>query len=140
MRNSLLESLIVGCGIALGVMLVHTLTQGAPATTQLLALLAAGIVLFCIQLGLALRRPRRDGAPTEQQAGVEHRLLSRRGRRNPFFRELTHDWTGLDEHPTEQGQAGPFAIDDLDDELWGDLPATRRHKTTAGDQPPRKSD
>jgi hypothetical protein len=56
MRNNLIESLMVGCGIALGVMLVHTWTQGAPATTQLLALLAAAIVLFCVQLGLANRR------------------------------------------------------------------------------------
>ncbi|HEU5102690.1 MAG TPA: hypothetical protein VFU22_26880 [Roseiflexaceae bacterium] len=139
MRNSLLESLMVGCGIALGVMLVHTLTQGAPATTQLLALLAAGIVLFCIQLGLALRRPRRDGAPPKQQAGAEYHLLSRRGRRNPFFRELTHDWTGLDEYPTERGQVGPYAMDELDDELW-EPPAPKRPKAAAGDQQPRKSD
>ena len=56
MRNRPIETLIIGCGIALGVLLVQALTQDAPALTQLLALLAAGLVLFCAQLALALRR------------------------------------------------------------------------------------
>jgi len=141
MRNSVIESLMVGCGIALGVLLIHTLTQGAPATTQLLALLAAGIVLFCVQLGLALHRSRHDRPPPEEHAGLAQRpMLSRRSRRNPFFRELTHDWTGLDDHPAEQGPVVPFAPDDLDDELWGDQPAAKRAKTAASDPRPRKHD
>jgi hypothetical protein len=141
MRSSIIESVMVGCGIALGVMLVHTLTQGAPATTQLLALLVAGIVLFCIQLGLALRRSRRDGSRFDEQAGLEQPpLLSRRARRNPFFRELTHDWTGLDDHPAERGSAGPQTPDDLDDGLWGDQPVPKREQAVGGEQRPRKKD
>ena len=132
MRNSLIESLVIGCGIALGVLLVHTLTQGAPATAQLLALLAAGIVLFCIQLALALRGARRTGQPPKQQDERTQRpILSRRGRRNPFIRELTHDWTGLDDHLAERGAADPYAPDELDDELWGDQPEARPRKAAA---------
>jgi hypothetical protein len=132
MRNSLIESLVVGGGIALGVLLVHTLTQGAPVTTQLLALLGVGIVLFCAQLALILRRARRTGQPPEQQDELAQRpILSRRGRRNPFFRELTHDWTGLDDHLAERGAAGPYAPDELDDDLWGDQLEARPRKAAA---------
>jgi hypothetical protein len=133
MRNSLLESLIVGCGIALGVMLIHTLTQGAPAATQLLALLAAGIVLFCVQLGLALRRSRQDGRLSEEQL-EQHPIRLRHGRRNLFFRELTHDWTGLDDHSAEREPAGPYTPDELDDELWDDRLAAKREQAAARDQ------
>jgi hypothetical protein len=136
MRNSVLESLMIGCGIALGVLLIHTLTQGTPATTQLLALLAAGIVLFCLQLGLALRRSGKYGPPHDEQTRLDQHLpLSRRGRRNQFFRELTHDWTGLDDHSAERGPAGPYVPDELDDELWNDQLAAKRQKAVARDQP-----
>jgi hypothetical protein len=129
MRNSLLESLVVGCGIALGTLVIGALTHGAPVATQLLALLAAGLVLFCMQLALTLHRARRAGQPPEQSAGpAPRRLLLRRSQRNPFFRELTDDWTGLDDHLSERGTADPYASDELDGEIWGDLPETRPRK------------
>jgi hypothetical protein len=117
MRNSLIESLVIGCSIALGVLLVHTLTQGAPAMTQLLALLTAGVVLFCVQLALVLRRGGR--LPEEQDKPQQPSRPLRRRRRNPFARELTHDWIGLEDHSAERDAVGPYAPDDLDDELWG---------------------
>jgi hypothetical protein len=119
MRNSTIESLLIGCGIALGVLLVHTLTQGAPVLTQLLALLTAGVVLFCIQLALALRHARHGNLSSEQQDVPHQPSRPLRGRRrNPFARELTHDWTGLEDHSAERDLAKPYAPDDLD-ELWG---------------------
>jgi len=132
MRNSLIESLVVGCGIALGVLLVDALTQGAPATTQLLALLGVGIVLFCIQLVLTLRRARRTGQAPEPEDWPERgRALTRRSRRNPFFRELTHDWIGLDDHLAEHGAPGRYAPDVLDDEQSNDQPEALPRKATA---------
>jgi hypothetical protein len=122
MRNNLSESLLIGCGIALGVLLVQALTQGAPASTQLLALLIAGVVLFCIQLALTLRRARCGDPPPEKQAEQPKRAMLRRGRLNPFVRELTHDWTGLDAHLAERDPASVHAPDQLDDELWGEPP------------------
>lgn len=140
MRHSVIESLMVGCGIALGVMLVHSLTQGAPATTQLLALLATGIVLFCVQLWLALRRSSQASASQEEPSWLEqHPMLSRRGRRNQFFRELTHDWTGLDDHSTEREPASPYTPQELDDELWDDPPTPKR-QDAARDQQRHKID
>ena len=121
MRNSPIESLLIGCGIALGVVLVHALTQGEPAMIQLLALLIAAVVLFCIQLALALRRAGRGDQPQQDQPQQPSRLLRRR-RRNPFVRELTHDWIGLEEHMPEPDPPGPRTPDALDDELWGEPP------------------
>jgi hypothetical protein len=131
MRNSPIESLIIGCGIALGVVLVHVLTQGAPMLTQLLALLAAGMILFCIQLALALLRAHRSPAPDQRDAPQPPSRLLHGRRRNPFARELTHDWTGLEDHPTERDLAGPYAPDDLDAELWSVPPETPARKVVA---------
>src|SRR5438552_1963743 len=132
MRNHPIESLLIGCGIALGVLLVHALTQGAPALTQLLALLAAGVVLFCTQLALALRRARRGAQPHEQQHEPQQRSRPLRyRRRNPFARELTHDWTGLEDHSAERDLTGPYTPDDLDDELWGEPPEIAVRKAAA---------
>ncbi|HJZ47289.1 MAG TPA: hypothetical protein VKE41_08995 [Roseiflexaceae bacterium] len=136
MRNSLIESLVLGCGIVLGVLLVQALAEGAPAMTQLLALLGVGVVLFCIQLVLTLRRRRSNDVPPEHEAGQQPVALLRRGRRNPFFRELTHDWTGLDDHPAEREAASPHALDELDDELWGDQPPATSRKTGSRAQRP----
>jgi hypothetical protein len=137
MRNNLIESLVIGCGIALGVVLVHMLTQDAPATTQLLALLAAGVVLFCIQLALAIRRARLSGPPPEQQDKPQPRFRPlRQRRRNPFARELTHDWTGLEDHSAERDLASPYAPDDLD-ELWGEPPDVPVRKAAAKIDDPR---
>ncbi len=137
MRNSLIESLVIGCGIALGVMLVHVLMQGAPVMTQLLALLAAGVVLFCVQLALTLRSTRRGGPPPEEQDERQPRLRPlRRHRRNPFARELTHDWIGLEDYSTEREPAEPYAPDDLD-ELWGEPPDVPVRKADAKVDDPR---
>jgi hypothetical protein len=137
MRNRPIESLIIGCGIALGVLLVHTLTQGAPAMTKLLALLTAGVVLFCIQIALAVRRARRgDPPPDEQDKPRQHSRPLRLRRHNPFVRELTHDWTGLEDHSAERDVASPYVPDDLDDELWGEPPEpTVRKAVTKVDDP-----
>jgi hypothetical protein len=108
MRNSPIESLVIGCGIALGVVLVHVLTQGEPMLIQLLALLAAGVVLFCIQLALALLHAPRGSPSSEQHDAPQPLSRPLRGRRrNPFARELTHDWTGLEDHSVERDSAGP---------------------------------
>ena len=132
MRNSPIESLVIGCGIALGVLLVYGLTQGAPAMIQLLALLAAGVVLFCIQLALALLHARRDGrSPEEQDEPQQRSWPLRQRRRNAFARELTHDWTGLEDHSTERDLAGPYPPDDLDAELWGEPPEVAVRKAVA---------
>ncbi len=131
MRNSLIESLVIGCGIALAVVLVQALTQGAAASTQLLALLITGLVLFCIQLVLTLRRTRNSGPPPEEQAAPPKRAVLRRSRRNAFVRELTHDWTGLEAHLAERDPVGPHPPDDLDDELWGEPPEVAVRKAVA---------
>ena len=132
MRNGTIESLVIGCGIALGVLLVHMLTQGASAMTQLLALLAAGVVLFCIQLALASRR----GSPPPAKQGQARPRSLRQRRRNPFTRELTHDWTGLEDHSAERDLADPSAPDDLD-ELWGEPPDVQARKAGTKVDDPR---
>lgn len=129
MRNSPIESLVIGCGIALGVLLVHALTQGASVLTQLLALLIAGVVLFCVQLALALTRARRSAPAPEPQDAPPPPSRSLR-RRNPFARELTHDWTGLEAQSAERDPAGPYAPEDLD-ELWGEPPDVPVRKGTS---------
>ena len=139
MRNSPIESLLIGCSIALGVLLVDSLTQGAPVLTQLLALVTAGAVLFCIQLTLAFRHARHDSRSSEQQDG-QHQLSRslRRRRRNPFARELTHDWTGLEDHSAERDLAEPYVPGDLD-ELWGepqDAPVPRAAAKKVDDSHP----
>ena len=132
MRNSPIESLAIGCGIALGVLLVHALTQGAPALTQLLALLTAGVVLFCIQLALALWHAHRGSPPPDQQDEPHQRYQPlRRRRRNLFVRELTHDWIGLEDPSAERDPDGPSAPNDLDDELWGEPPKEVVRKAAA---------
>ena len=132
MRISAIESLVIGCGIALGVMLVHALTQGAPALTQLLALLIAGVVLFCIQLALALRRARRASPPPDQQDEPHQRYQPlRQRRRNLFVRELTPDWIGLEDPSTERDLGGASAPNNLDDELWGQPPEVVVRKAAA---------
>ena len=134
MRNSLIESVVIGCAIALGVVLVHTLTQGAPVMIQLLALLAAGVVLYCIQLVFASRR----GSPPPAEQGESYPRLRplRQRRRNLFTRELTQDWTGLEDHSTERDLAGPYAPDDLD-ELWGETPEAKARKAATKVDDPR---
>ena len=132
MRNSPIESLVIGCGIALGALLVHALTQGAPALTQVLALLVAGVVLFCIQLALTVRRARQGSPPPDQQDEPQQRFQPlRQRRRNLFMRELTHDWSGLEDPSAERDLAGPSVPNDLDEELWGEPPEVVVRKAAA---------
>jgi hypothetical protein len=109
MRNDLIESICIGGCIGLAIVLMHLLTSGAGPQVQLLALLAAAIAIAAGQVLLSSWRNRQGAAPRSQpseQAPSISRL--RRNRRNPFFRELTHDWTGLDEYAADDdAAAGP---------------------------------
>lgn len=108
MRNDLVESLWIGGGIGLLILAIHALTSGAPPQAQLLALLAAALLIACAQIGVTIWRQRhgdRTGGPPAATPPGFTRL--RRGRRNPFFRELTSDWTGLDEHLPDDDRAKP---------------------------------
>lgn len=98
MRRELIDILLLGGAIALLTLAIHALTGSATPYYRLLALALAGIALFGIQLARALRRARQDDRPSDE--GSDHELIHRRHNpNNPFFRELTHDWTGLDDHP-----------------------------------------
>jgi hypothetical protein len=57
------------------------------------------VLVACCQIAFTIWRERRgipSGTPPDDHPPNFLRL--RRNRRNPFFRELTSDWTGLDEH------------------------------------------
>ena len=106
MRNDFVESLWIGGCIGLVVLVVHAFTASATPQVQLLALLVAAVVIACCQIVFTIWRERRgipSGAPPTDQAPNVLRL--RRNRRNPFFRELTSDWTGLDEHLADDDSA-----------------------------------
>ena len=112
MRNDLVESIWIGGCIGAAVLAVHVFTADAAPQVQLIALLAAAFLVACCQIGLTIWRERRGipaGAPpAEQEPNV---LRLRRNQRNPFFRELASDWTGLDEHLADDqpaaGDSGP---------------------------------
>jgi hypothetical protein len=109
MRNDLVESLWIGGCIGLVVLAIHALTASAAPQVQLMALLAAALLVACCQIAFTIWRERRGipsgTPPPEQEPNI---LRLRRNRRNPFFRELTSDWTGLDEHLADDDQAaGP---------------------------------
>jgi hypothetical protein len=99
--------------------------------TQLLALLVASAVLFCVQLVLAIGRRRHGDSPPEEQDQQQPRSRPlRQRRRNPFARELTHDWIGLEDHSAEREPAEAYAPDDLD-ELWAEPPDVPVQKNAA---------
>jgi hypothetical protein len=105
MRNDLVESLWIGGCIGVVVLVVHAFTADARPQIQLLALLAAAILVAGCQIVFTIWRERRgisSGTPPDDQAPNFLRL--RRNRRNPFFRELTSDWTGLDENRANDDQ------------------------------------
>ena len=107
MRNDLIESICIGGCIGLVVLAIHALTSNAGPQTQLLALLVAAILIVCGQLVFTIWRRRRGAALLDQPHHQAPNLLQiRRNRRNPFFRELTSDWTGLDERFLEPGADG----------------------------------
>jgi hypothetical protein len=126
MRYDLIDSLLIGGSIGLIVLAIRALTDGASSQLKLLALLAAGGALFCVQLALLIRRRRRAGRPAEDQAEAERRpARMRRDRRNPFFRELTQDWTGLDEHIAERNTTDLELPEDQPDDLWIERSTTK---------------
>ncbi len=107
MRNDLIDSLLIGGGIGFVALALHMLTDGSAPLLQLVALVLAAIALFCLQIVLTVRRSPRTGGSAEEPSEAEQRVSApRHSRRNPFFRELAHDWTGLDERGPEQ-QADP---------------------------------
>ena len=73
-----------------------------------------GRALFGVQLALFVRRARQPGSAQDEQSDPEQTLAHlRHNRRNPFFRELTSDWTGLDdrssaEQPASAEDAAPL--------------------------------
>lgn len=102
MRNDLIESVCIGGCIGILIFAVHMLTASAAPQIRLLALLIAAIVIAACQLGLTIWRERRGHTANDSPAEPEPSLSRlRRNRRNPFFRELTSDWTGLDEPRAE---------------------------------------
>jgi hypothetical protein len=108
MRNDLVESLWIGGGIGLLILAIHALTTGAPPQAQLLALLAAAILIACAQIGVTIWRQRRGDRTGSPPAAIPPGFARlRRSRRNPFFRELTSDWTGLDEHLADDERPKP---------------------------------
>ena len=106
MRSDLVESLCIGGCIALTVLVVHAFTADARPQIQVLALLAAAVVVAGGQVVFTRWRQRRGIPPGNQPADQTSSFLRlRRNRRNPFFRELTSDWTGLDEHLPDDERA-----------------------------------
>jgi len=102
MRNDLIESLCIGGCIGLAIVVMHALTSGAAPPVQLLALLAAAILIAAGQVLFSAWRNRQGTAPRSQPSEYAPSLPRlRRNRRNPFFRELTRDWTGLDEYAAD---------------------------------------
>jgi hypothetical protein len=103
MRKDLIDSLLLGGAIALVALALHALTDEAAPHYQLLALALAAVLLFAIQLGLARHRARSAARPADESADEEPPF--KHNPRNPFFRELTSDWTGLDERPPAEPPA-----------------------------------
>jgi hypothetical protein len=99
MYNDMPEGIIIGATIGLAVVAIRILLAGA-SLGQALALVLAGVVLCVAQVVLSLRRARRASrAPVSRPGSGRARRLSRH---NPFAQELTHNWTGLDDHLTEE--------------------------------------
>ena len=100
MRNTITESLIVGGAVGLLALAIHRWTDASSPGTRLLVLLLAALGLGLLQLGLLLFRSRRRGAAPPGEPD-QPPSWPQNGRRNPFARELTSDWTGLEESPAE---------------------------------------
>ena len=115
MRKELIDILLLGCAIALIALAIHALTDTAAPYYRLLALALAGTALFGVQLGLAFRRARQQEQPPDES--VDHETPHPpHNRNNPFFRELTRDWIGLDEQPpAEKPSTGALNGESVDD-------------------------
>jgi hypothetical protein len=124
MRNNFVESAVIGGSIAFGVLAIHALTDSTPAQLQLMALVLAGIALFCVQLAFTIRRIRQSNARSQEQPEAELPARLRPDRRNPFFRELTHDWTGLEEHTLHRASRRAQSPDEQSGDLWDERPTS----------------
>jgi hypothetical protein len=124
MRNNFVESAVIGSSIAFGVLAIHALTDSTPAQLQLMALVLAGVALFCVQLAFTIRRIRHSDAPAEEQPEAERPARLRPDRRNPFFRELTHDWTGLEEHTVQRAGRRAQPPGEQASEVWDERPTS----------------
>jgi hypothetical protein len=101
MYNDMPEGLIIGVTIGLAVVAIRIFLAGA-SLGQALALVLAAALLCIGQIVLSLRRARRASQPpAPRPSAVRPRRLSRQ---NPFSRELTDNWTGLDDHLTAENQ------------------------------------
>src|SRR5690349_17839877 len=98
MRNDLIESFWIGGAIGVAVLLMHLFTTGAAPQVQLIALLAAALMIAAAQLLLSSWRQRQGTTLRSQSGDHAPNIAQLRRRRNPFFRELARDWTGLDEY------------------------------------------
>jgi hypothetical protein len=137
MRKDLFDSLIMGLSIAFVVLAIRTLADGAAEQIQLLMLLAAGVALAGLQLALTLRRARRRGhAGAQWPEPGQPAPRPRRDQRNPFVRELTREWTGLDEHVIERSAApAERTAADPAGQLDGRGPADPSARRAEADQP-----
>jgi len=95
MHNDLPEGIIIGATIGLMVVAIRALLAGA-STAQALALTLAGLALCASQIVLSLRRVRHVARQRAEQPTAPRPW--RLSRHNPFAQELTHNWTGLDDH------------------------------------------
>jgi predicted lipid-binding transport protein (Tim44 family) len=102
-HNDLLEGIIIGVAIGLVVVAVRDLFAGGASLMQVLALVLAGVALCGGQVVLSRRRARHSPRATQVQLD-QPQLASRRrlSRQNPFAQELTRNWTGLDDHLSEE--------------------------------------
>src|SRR5262245_35010122 len=100
MYNDMPEGLIIGATIGLVVVAIRMLLAGA-SIGQALALVLAGVILCAAQVVVLLvRRAHQSSQPAAPRPSLARsRRLSRH---NPFAQELTHNWTGLDDHLTEE--------------------------------------
>lgn len=97
MQRDTIHSLLIGIVVGLVALGIHALTDTFAPRDQLLALVVSGAMLFAIHLAISLRRARLARERVESADADHEPETFLRDRRSPFFRELTRDWTGLDE-------------------------------------------
>jgi hypothetical protein len=103
MHDDLIEGLIIGTTIGLVVFAIRVIFVGTASMVLLLALALAGLALCAVQILLSRRRARQSVRRPRERPEPTHPLPRRRlSRHNPFAQELTHNWTGLNDHLADQ--------------------------------------